>query len=152
MKIKKTIFRLFILFLFLFTTGVTVQAQENLRINTVFEKYGKQKGATMVVLSGKALHNYQLDKYRSITLQYDRTILEEIQQCLETDKQQAYQIKEVINNGIISSGYYQLPEQKNQINRYILFKIGNDGTATLIYMEGGNDSEELINRLFIRSD
>lgn len=152
MKIKKTIFRLFILFLFLFTTGVTVQAQENLRINTVFEKYGKQKGATMVVLSGKALHNYQLDKYRSITLQYDRTILEEIQQCLETDKQQAYQIKEVINNGIISSGYYQLPKQKNQINRYILFKIGNDGTATLIYMEGGNDSEELINRLFIRSD
>lgn len=152
MKIKKTIFRLFILFLFLFTTGVTVQAQENLRINTVFEKYGKQKGATMVVLSGKALHNYQLDKYRSITLQYDRIILEEIQQCLETDKQQAYQIKEVINNGIISSGYYQLPEQKNQINRYILFKIGNDGTATLIYMEGGNDSEELINRLFIRSD
>ena len=152
MKIKKTIFRLFILFLFLFTTGVTVQAQENLRINTVFEKYGKQKGATMVVLSGKALHNYQLDKYRSITLQYDRTILEEIQQCLETDKQQAYQIKEVINNGIISSGYYQLPEQKNQINRYILFKIGNDGTATLIYMEGGNDSEELINRVFIRSD
>ena len=133
MKIKKTIFRLFVLALFLFTSGVTVQAQENLMINTVFEKYGKQKGATMVILSGKALHNYHLDKYRSITLQYDRPILEEIQQCLEADKQQAHQIKEVINNGIISSGYYQLPEQKNQINRYILFKIGDDGTATLIY-------------------
>ena len=78
MKIKKTIFRLFVLALFLFTSGVTVQAQENLMINTVFEKYGKQKGATMVILSGKALHNYHLDKYRSITLQYDRPILEEI--------------------------------------------------------------------------
>lgn len=152
MKIKKTFSHLLILLLLLVISGVTVQAQENLRINTVFEKYGKQKGATMVVLSGKALHNYRLDKYRSITLQYDRTILDEIQQCLEIDKKQAHQIKEVISNGIISSGYYQLPEEENQTNRYILFKIGDDGTATLIYMEGGKDSEELINRLFIKKE
>lgn len=152
MKIKKTFPRLLIFFLLLATSGMTAQAQENLSIHSVFEKYGKQKGATMVVLSGKALHNYRLDKYRSITLQYDRTILEEIQQCLETDKKQARQIKEVISNGIISSGYYQLPEEENQINRYILFKIGDDGTATLIYMEGGQDSEELINRLFIKKE
>lgn len=152
MKIKKTFFRLSILFLLLIISGVTAQAQENLRIHTVFEKYGKRKGATMVVLSGKALHNYRLDKYQSITLKYDRAILDEIQECLETDKKQAYQIKEVISNGIISSGYYQLPEEENQTNRYILFKIGDDATATLIYMEGGKDSEELINRLFIRSD
>lgn len=150
MKIKKTSPRLLIIFLLLIISGVTTQAQENLRINTVFEKYGKQKGATMVVLSGKALYNYRLDKYRSITLQYNQTILEEIQECLETDKQQARQIKEVISNGIISSGYYQLPEIENRIKRYILFKIGDDGTATLIYMEGGEDSEELINRLFIK--
>ena len=151
MKIKRIFPRLLILFLLLVTAGMTVQAQENLRINTVFEKYGRQKGATMVVLSGKALHNYRLDKYRSITIRYDRTILDEIQQCLETDKKQARQIKEVISNGIISSGYYQLPEEENHINRYILFKIGDDGTATLIYMEGGH-SEELINRLFIKKE
>lgn len=152
MKIKRTSHRLIILFLLLVITGMTVQAQENLRINTVFEKYGKQKGTTMVVLSGKTLNNYRLDKYRSITLEYNKTILDEIQQCLESDKKQAQQIKEVINNGIISSGYYQLPEEQNQINRYILFKIGEDGTATLIYMEGGKDSEELINRLFIKGE
>lgn len=151
MKIKKTFPCLLTLFLLLPISGISLQAQENLRINTVFEKYGKQKGATMVVLSGKALHNYRLDKYRSITLRYDKTILEEIQQCLETDKKQARQIKEVISNSIISSGYYQLPEEDNHINRYILFKIGDDGTATLIYMEGGHDSEELINRLFIKN-
>lgn len=150
MKIKKTFPRLLILFLLLATFGVTVQAQENLRINSIFEKYGKQKGATMVVLSGKALHNYRLDKYHSITVKYDKAILDDIQQCLETDKKQARQIKEVISNGLISSGYYQLPEKENPVNRYILFKIGDDGTATLIYMEGGQDSEELINRLFIK--
>jgi len=141
-----------LLLLLLLLTGyaVTGQAQENLSINSIFGKYGKQKGATMVVLSGEALNNYRLDLYRSITVKYDRVILEDIQQCLEMDKKQARQIKEVINNGIITSGYYQLPEEKNRMNRYILFKIGSDGTATLIYMEGGADSEELINQLFIR--
>jgi len=152
MKTKKYFFRFFLLLLLSTLSAATIQAQENLRINSVFEKYGKQKGATMVSLSGEALNNYRLDKYRGITVKYDRAILDDIQQCLETDKKQARQIKEVISNGIISSGYYQLPEEENHINRYILFKIGDDGTATLIYMEGGQDSEELVNRLFIKKE
>lgn len=150
MKTKKIFPRLLVFLLLLAASAATVQAQDNLQINTIFEKYGKQKGATMVVLSGEALNNYRLDTYRSITLKYDRAILDDIQQCLETDKKQARQIKEVINDGIILSGYYQLPEEDSRINRYILFKIGNDGTATLIYMEGGPDSEKLINQLFIK--
>lgn len=152
MKKKKRLPCLIILFLLPVFLGITVQAQEDLKINRVFEKYGKQKGATMVVLSGKALHNYQLDKYQSITVKYDNALLNEIQYYLEIDKKQAHQIKEVISNGIISSGYYQLPEIKNDIHRYILFKIGDDGTATLIYMEGGKDSEKLINQLFIKKE
>jgi len=104
----------------------------------------------MVVLTGKSLHDYRLDKYQGITLKYDNDILDEIQQCLASDKKHARQIKEVINNGIITSGYYQLTEEKSRVNRYILFKIGDDGTATLIYMEGGQESEELVNRLFIK--
>jgi hypothetical protein len=144
MNTRKTFPRLLLLFLLLATFGTT-QAQENLKINRIFEKYGKQKGATMVVLSGKALNSYRLDKYRSITIKYDKAILNDMQQCLEADKKLAHRVKEVITNGLISSGYYQLP------NGYILFKIGDDGTATLIYMEGGQDSEELINRLFIKN-
>ena len=64
----------------------------------------------------------------------------------------ATQIKEVISDGIITSGFYQLSEKSNLIKRYILFKIGNDGTATLIYLEGGTESEELVNRLFIKKN
>lgn len=104
----------------------------------------------MVVLSGETLNNYRLNSYRSITMKYDKTMLDEIQQSLEADKQQARQIKEVINDGIVTSGYYQLSGEKNRINRYILFKIGNEGTLTLIYMEGGADSEALINKMFIQ--
>ena len=138
------------LLLLLTFSAMAIHAQEELRINTIFEKYGKQKGATMVVLSGQAVSNYRLNIYRSITVKYDKAILDDIQQSLEGDKQQARQIKEVINDGVITSGYYQLPEEKTRINRYILFKIGDDGTLTLIYMEGGPDSEELINKMFIR--
>lgn len=150
MNSNKLFFRIFLVLMLLAVPALAVQAQEDLKINSIFKKYGKQKGATMVVLSGEALNNYRLDKYRSITLKCDKAILDNIQQSLEADKKQARKIKEVVSNGIISSGYYQLPEESRHINRYILFKMGNDGTATLIYMEGGPDSEELINRLFIK--
>ena len=129
----------------------SLKAQEELSINTIFEKYGKQKGSTMVVLSGKALHEHKLDKYKGITLKSDIYIINEIQHCLETDKKMAKQIKEVISDGIITSGFYQLSDKSN-LKRYILFKIGNDGTATLIYLEGGSESEELVNRLFIKKN
>lgn len=142
---------LLLLIMIIISTG-GLKAQEELRINNVFEKYGKQKGSTMVVLSGKALHEHKLDKYKGITLNSDRDIINEIQHCLETDKKMAKQIKEVISDGIITSGFYQLSDKSNLIKRYILFKIGNDGTATLIYLEGGSESEELVNRLFIKKN
>lgn len=150
MKTKKTSLRPLFL-LFLLAVSATAFTQENLKINTIFEKYGKQKGSTMVVLSGEALENYKLDKYRSITLPYDKKTADGIQQSLESDKKLARKIKEVVTNGVVSSGYYQLPDENKRVNRYILFKIAGDGTATLIYMEGGPDSEELINRLFIKN-
>lgn len=150
MNTDKLFFRIFLVLMLLAVPVLAVQAQDDLKINSIFKKYGKQKGATMVVLSGEALNSYRLDTYRSITLKCDKVILDNIQQSLEADKKQARKIKEVVSNGIISSGYYQLPEESRRINRYILFKMGNDGTATLIYMEGGSDSEELINQLFIK--
>lgn len=150
MRTKKRYTLLLALLLMLLFCNAAAQAQESLMIETIFEKYGKQKGATMVVFSGEALNSYRLDMYRSITVKYDKIILDDIQRCLELDKKEAREIKEVVNDGIITSGYYQLPEEKSRINRYILFKIGNDGTVTLIYMEGGPDSEELINKMFIR--
>lgn len=141
------------IFLVLLTAFVWIgksTAQESLRINTIFEKYGKQKGSTMVVLSKQTLENYKLDKYRSLTLRYAEPFSNDVQQSLEADKKLARKIKEVVSSGIISSGYYQLPFDNNRLNRYILFKISNEGIATLIYMEGGSESEELINNIFIK--
>lgn len=125
-------------------------AQKQLAINKIFEKYGKQKGSTMVVLSDDVIKTYRLDFYKSITLPYDKKRSEEIQQSLEADKKQAKKIKEVISNGIIYSGYYQLPTENKLKNRYILFKISDNATATLIYMEGDIESEEIVNLLFMK--
>lgn len=152
MKIDNHLFRLLLTLLLGLLSMAGLHAQEGLKVNTIFEKYGKQEGATMVVLSGKSLHNYKLDKYKGITLTYDKKILDDLQQCIEQDKQQAREIKEVVSNGIITSGYYQLTTGNRSRHQYILFKLGDDGTATLIYMEGGPESEELVNRLFIKTD
>lgn len=150
MKRNKNLFRIRFVFILFILSSTLLQAQEGLHIQTIFEKYGKSKGSTMVVLSGKALYNYRLDKYQGITLKYNKNSLSEIQQSLEVDKKDAVQIKEIITGGIITAGYYQLNDENHPINRYILFKMGDDGTATLIYMEGGSESEELVNKLFIK--
>lgn len=125
-------------------------AQKQLAINKIFEQYGKQKGSTMVVLSDDVIKSYHLDFYKSITLPYDKKRSKVIQESLETDKKLAKKIKEVISNGIIYSGYYQLPMEGKLKNRYILFKISDNATATLIYMEGDIESEEIVNLLFIK--
>jgi hypothetical protein len=109
-----------------------------------------QKGSTMVILSDDIIKSYHLDLYKSITLAYDKQRSEEIQQSLEIDKKQAKKIKEVISNGIIYSGYYQLSTENKHKKRYILFKISDNATATLIYMEGDIESEDIVNMLFIK--
>lgn len=151
MKLKDKYFKLLLLLILLFVSPV-VSAQQDLQINRIFEVYGKQKGAVMVVLSGKSaeLKRYKLDKYRSLTINYDKDIFENIQTSLEADKEGAYKIKEVVNNGVVSSGYYKLRNEAEKTNRYILFKVDRNHRATLIYMEGGMDSEELIDKLFLK--
>lgn len=55
---------------------------------------------------------------------------------LEADKKKAKKVKEVVEGGQIQSGYYQLPQIKEDVNRFILFKTSKKGGATLIYIEG----------------
>ena len=147
---KRTCYGRYIALLVMCLMATATFAQKQLAINKIFEQYGKQKGSTMVVLSDDVIKSYHLDFYKSITLPYDKKSSEEIQQSLETDKKQAKKIKEVISNGIIYSGYYQLPMENKLKNRYILFKISDNATATLIYMEGDIESEEIVNLLFIK--
>ena len=130
----------------------TARAQQGLQIAAVFQKYGKQKGVTMVELSKEMLETYQMTLYKSISFKDVEPFLATITHCLEADKKKAKKVKEVVAGGQIQSGYYQLPQLREDVNRFILFKTGKKNTATLIYIEGELDADDLITMLFMKKD
>ncbi|MCD8182353.1 MAG: hypothetical protein LUE99_03870 [Bacteroides sp.] len=132
--------------LLLGSTGL--YAQQGLQIASVFQKYGNQKGTTYMELSKTLFKEWDIDHYKSLKLTKAEKALPDIYRCLEADKQHAKKIKEVVSNGAIQSGYYQLPPLKGSINRFILFRTGKKGDATLIYIEGEIDSDDLVTLMF----
>ncbi|KAA6323319.1 hypothetical protein EZS27_027226 [termite gut metagenome] len=129
-----------------------VQAQQGLQIASVFQKYGKEKGVTMVELSNEMLDTYEMTLYKSLAFKDVRNALPYILRCLEADKKKAKKVKEAVFGGQIQSGYYQLPQAVEDINRFILFRTGEKGTATLIYIEGELDADDLVTMLFMKKD
>lgn len=129
-----------------------VRAQQGLQIASVFQKYGKQKGVTMVELSNEMLETYQMTLYKSLVFKDVKEALPDILNCLEADKRKARKVKEVVAGGQIQSGYYQLPQLKEDVNRFILFKTGKKGSATLIYIEGELDADDLVTMLFMKKN
>ena len=129
-----------------------VRAQQGLQIASVFQKYGKQNGVTMVELSNEMLETYQMTLYKSLVFKDVEEALPDILNCLEADKRKARKVKEVVAGGQIQSGYYQLPQLKEDVNRFILFKTGKKGSATLIYIEGELDADDLVTMLFMKKN
>ena len=128
------------------------RAQQGLQIASVFQKYGKQKGVTMVELSNEMLETYQMTLYKSLVFKDVEEALPTILNCLDADKKKAKKVKEVVAGGQIQSGYYQLPQLKEDVNRFILFEIGKKGSATLIYIEGELDADDLVTMLFMKKN
>jgi len=128
------------------------RAQQGLQIASVFQKYGKQKGVTMVELSNEMLETYQMTLYKSLVFKDVEEALPTILNCLDADKKKAKKVKEVVAGGQIQSGYYQLPQLKEDVNRFILFKTGKKGSVTLIYIEGELDADDLVTMLFMKKN
>lgn len=128
------------------------RAQQGLQIASVFQKYGKQKGVTMVELSNEMLETYQMTLYKSLVFKDVEEALPTILNCLDADKKKAKKVKEVVAGGQIQSGYYQLPQLREDVNRFILFKTGKKGSATLIYIEGELDADDLVTMLFMKKN
>ena len=128
------------------------RAQQGLQIASVFQKYGKQKGVTMVELSNEMLETYQMTLYKSLVFKDVEEALPTILNCLDADKKKAKKVKEVVAGGQIQSGYYQLPQLNEDVNRFILFKTGKKGSATLIYIEGELDADDLVTMLFMKKN
>lgn len=144
--------RIALIVLLLTALPLIAKAQQGLQIATVFQKYGKQKGVTMVELSNEMLEGYQMALYKSLSFKDAEEALPTILRALEADKKKAKKVKEVVSGGEIQSGYYQLPQLKDDVNRFILFKTGKKGTASLIYIEGELEADDLVTLLFMKKE
>jgi hypothetical protein len=123
------------------------EMQSGLKIQDVFQQYGKKRNVTMVELSTEMLETYGMTHYKSIAIKEDPSALAFVRRCLDVDRQGARTIKEVVDAGGIVSAYYQLPGNAG-LNRFILFRVNRKRTVTLVYIEGDMDSEDLITILF----
>jgi len=126
--------RKLLLTLLLTLTGIlATNAQTTLGIDKFFAKYGHAKGCKMVEMHDAELKGYKLKTYKSLVY---KTAGRDINNILAEDKKRAKKIREVVNNGIVVSGYYQMESLSGGINRYILFSRGAKGGGTVIYIEG----------------
>lgn len=124
--------------------------QDDLMIKDVFRIYGKNKNVVMVELSKEMLDMYDITFYKSITIKKDPEALAFIRKCLEVDQNGARKIKEITSDGAVISAYYQISDKNNDVNRFILFKVNQEGLITLVYIEGKLDSDDLISILFTK--
>lgn len=150
---KQQVISLLIVLGIAFCFPLAGQAQKGLKIQSVFDRYGKQKNVTMVELSQEMLDTYGMRLYKSITIKGSEKALADTRHALAADQEGAKKIKEIVEEGLLVSAFYQLvPEKGDDLNRFILFKVGKKETVTLVYIEGELDSEDLVTLLFTKRD
>lgn len=133
--------------------GLSAYAQEGLQIATLFEKYKNEKNVTYVELNGSILRSYRMTAYKSLVFEEVTPYKKEIMQCLKQaiDTYQVQKTQEVNESGELLSAYYRLsrvPRKGKKVNRYILYKVGKQQKATLVYIEGPLDEDELMEMLY----
>ena len=133
--------------------GLSAYAQEGLQIATLFEKYKNEKNVTYVELNGSILRSYRMTAYKSLVFEEVTPYKKEIMQCLKQaiDTYQVQKTQEVNESGELLSAYYRLsrvPRKGKKVNRFILYKVGKQQKATLVYIEGPLDEDELMEMLY----
>lgn len=133
--------------------GLSAYAQEGLQIATLFEKYKNEKNVTYVELNGSILRSYRMTAYKSLVFEEVTPYKKEIMQCLKQaiDTYQVQKTQEVNESGELLSAYYRLSRvtrKGKKVNRYILYKVGKQHKATLVYIEGPLNEDELMEMLY----
>lgn len=138
---RQTAKRLAAVIISILTVAISVTAQDGLGIGKIFDKYGHSKGCRMVEMNNTNLHGHSLRVYKSLT--YKR-IGNAIETMLKEDRRKARKIREVVDDGRITSGYYMMPPLDDGINRYILFSKGIYGSGAVIYIEGRLSPDDIM--------
>jgi hypothetical protein len=118
-----------------------MQAQDDLQVGRVFSLYGHLKGCKMVEMHHCSFRGQELDVYKSLIY---RKYGSAIKNYLMSDRKSARKVREIVEDGVIKSGYYMMRPTRPGINRYILFRNGSGESGTVVYMEGTLTPEELM--------
>jgi len=121
---------------------IPASAQSDLQISVAFERFGKAKNCKMVVLNDATLRGYKLKVYKSLTY---KKIGASIAPYIDADRKKARKIREIVDNGKVTSGYYILPPLPSGLNRYILFSNGPNDSGAVIYIEGTLGPDDIMN-------
>lgn len=124
-----------------------LKAQTGLHVERVFSQLGHAKGCKMVELHDTKLKGYRLHVYKSLTYKKTGNIIEAY---LKEDRKKAKKIREVVENGRITSGYYMMQPLDNGMNRYILFSHLGKGSGAIIYIEGSLGPDDIMKLCYSR--
>jgi len=122
-----------------------LNAQQDLQIGKVFDQYGKKKGVVMVQLTKEMLQGYNFSLFKSIVIKNDSAAAAFTRECIAKDQEGAKKIKQVVQNGEVSSIILQLAPRGDE-NRLILYNESPNEKKelTLIYIESKMDVEEIM--------
>ena len=103
-------------------------AQNGLAIRDVFERYGRQRGVTMVEISGESFGGYKLSLFKSLSVGNNSSISDFIRQCIDKDRRNA-----------------DLPRQ-GKMSRLILYNDDSHSknAITLIYIETEENGDDIL--------
>lgn len=120
---------------------VAANAQEDLHINKIFERYGHEKNCKLVVTHNMKLRQYKLKVYKALVYKKRKI---DIDTYLNEDRKNAKKIREVVDNGKIVSGYYMMQSKEEGMNRYILFSKVYENEGAVIYIEGPLSPDDIM--------
>ena len=131
-------------FCMVFLLTCSMKAQQNLKINLIFENYGMKEESILVELSTDVLSNNSKILFYKSLIMNENTIRES--DCIETikhDLEGGSKLMETLKNGKIETGYYVLKhEKRSKTYEYILYK-NKSKKLTLVYLKGNFPPQEL---------
>lgn len=130
----------------LFAT-TAAHAQEGLEINKAFARYGNAQGCKMVEMNDAKVRGYKLHVYKSLTY---RSQGDDIDQLLKADRKHAKKIREVVEDGHITGGYYMMTPLASGMQRYVLFGKGPRNQGAIVYIEGNIKPSEILQLCYTR--
>lgn len=93
------------------------------------------------------LKGYKLNIYKSLVYKH---LADDVAPYLQADRKRAKKIREVVEDGLVTGGYYMMQPTTEGLNRYILFSNGAGQRGTVIYIEGRLSPDDIMTLCYSR--